>query len=468
MIYPTKASQTRILAQHISKVAFRDIPVSSIVKAKECLLDTLGCAFGAIADETNQSIFKQVRKISCANETRESNNSYPTIWGTSQRMPLLHTVLYNGTLAHTLEFDDVHRRSKVHAGSVVIPASLAMGERLGSSGKDVLRAVVLGYEVAHRIGFAIGVLQHRSRGWHATSTIGCFGAATAAGVLLCLNPDELTSALGLAGTQAGGLWAFLADGAGNKRLNAGMASYNGTLAAVLAQAGLIGPSKILEAEDGGLFPAMSEDYDFETVSKNWGKEYMIEGISIKPFSCCRSTHPIITALLDLRGEYSLNLAKVKNVEIDTYAVAQKQCDISSWPETSDGARMNMRYIVAVTLSYGQALASQFKMDRIMNKKLQALAPPVKMRSVPEFNKKYPEEWGCRVRLHLDNGKMLEKTVKFPLGDPENPLSYDDLLEKFLSLADGVMLRDQANILAERIHDLDQIENIRDLFYISIQ
>jgi len=457
-----KQSQTAILARYISDTHIQDIPSSSLRKAKECLLDTLGCGLGALADLTNQYIYKQLKKISCSKDSFELTASAPTIWGMDQRMPLLYTVFFNGILAHTLELDDLHRYSKVHAGTVVIPAALAVGEHLGASGKDVLRAIVLGYEVTHRIGSAIGVVRHRTKGWHATSTIGGFGAATAAGVLHRLSPDQLTSALGLAGTQAGGLWAFLSDGNGNKRFHAGKASQNGTLAAELTQAGLNGATEILEAEDGGLFSAMSEGYDLEAVSRDWGERFMIEGISVKPYACCRSTHPAITAILELREEYGLTLSMVKEVEIDTYTVALRQCDAVDWPSNPDGARFNMRYAVAVALHEGQALASQFSMDSIADRQLHSLAPTVKMRSSPEFDLKYPREWGCRVRTHLENGEMLERTVRFPLGDPENPLSHDDLLDKFYSLAETAMSRDQAKVLANCILNLDQIEDIRDV------
>jgi 2-methylcitrate dehydratase PrpD len=455
-------TQTRHLAQLITKTTAHTIPTTAISKAKACILDTLGCAFGAVHDDINNRIFKQLKKLCGECQFSDPDSVPPTIWGLHLRMPLLTVVFYNSVLAHTLELDDVHRKSKVHAGVVVVPTALTVGESLGSSGLEVLRAIALGYEVAHRLGHSIDVQEHRARGWHATSTMGVFGAATTAGILLKLPIGQLTSALGLAGTQASGVWAFHGDGASNKRLHAGVASRNGTLAAHLAQTGLTGPSQILEATNGGLFPAMSSNYNFEAITHAWGEKYLIEGISVKPFACCRSIHPILTAVMELRFAHDLDIHEVERIDVDTYSIAVTQCDHKLWPETSDAARLNARYAVAVALVDGEVFSNQFSTERINDPDLKALAPEVSMRATDEFEKKYPDEWGCRIRLHTRSGHAFEKLVRFPLGDPENPLDDEALVNKFLALAGDTMPKEQAQRLVAMIENLDQVRNVRDL------
>jgi 2-methylcitrate dehydratase PrpD len=455
-------TQTGNLAQLIIQTTLNEIPSTSISKAKACILDTLGCAFGAVHDDINQRIFNQLETLNGDCHFSDPESVPPTIWGLHLRMPLLTVVFYNSILAHTLELDDMHRKSKVHAGAVIVPTALAVGESLGASGPEVLRAIALGYEVAHRLGHAIGVQEHRARGWHATSTMGVFGAATTAGILLKLSVEQLTSALGLAGTQACGVWAFLGDGASNKRLHAGVASRNGTLAAHLSRTSLTGPSQILEAPNGGLFPAMSNHYNFEAITCAWGEKHLIEGISVKPFACCRNIHPVITALLELHFEHNLDIHEVERVDVETYSAAVTQCDHKLWPETPDAARFSTRYAVAVTLADGEALPRQFTMERINDPDLRALAPEVNMRAVDEFDQKYSDEWGGRIRLHTRSGHAFERLVRFPLGDPENPLDDEALRNKFMSLAGDIMPKEQAQRMAAMIENLEHVRNVRDL------
>jgi 2-methylcitrate dehydratase PrpD len=459
----TKKSQTEILADLISKTTYSDIPSSAIQKAKECIIDILGCAYGAWSDIMTSCIYDRVKELCADKNNLQTRWDSSTIWGKSDRLPILESVFINGVLSHSIELDDLHRYSKVHAGAVVIPAAFASGERMNVSGQELLRAIVLGYEVSHRIGVAINVVQHRNKGWHATSTIGCFGAAVASGILLHLNKNQLVSALGLAGTQASGLWAFLADGAGNKRFHAGKAANSGLLAAELAQAGLTGPSMIIEAKDGGLFSAMSNQTDIDGITIDWGKEYLIESISFKPFACCRSLHPTVTAILDLRSENNLSPSNVQEVEIDTYNVAVKQCNSVNWPHTSDAARFNIQYVVAVALHDGKIHANQFTTEKLNDKQLRKSAPFVKMRTNSEFDDKYPKEWGCRVRIQLRDGNVLQKTVKYPLGDPENPISHDAILDKFYSLATVILPFNQAENIVKLVSRLETIDNIREIY-----
>ena len=455
-------SPTRTLARFISNTPSSKIPTSAMEKAKECVLDAIGCGLGGAQDEMNRNIFRRLNELSGGCDIPGAGRIAPLAWGQNARMPLLVSVLFNGIQTHTLELDDVHRSSKIHAGTVIIPATLGVGENLGATGLEVLRAVVIGYEVAHRLGAAINVSEHRARGWHSTATLGVFGAAASTGVLLGLTEDEMTSALGLAGTQSSGLWAFLADGAANKRFHAGMASQHGVLSAELAQAGLTGPSHILEASDGGLFPATSHHYDFDAVTRGWGEEYLIEGISIKPYACCRSMHAAIDAVLSLKAEHGLKTDQVRGIEIETYGVAKKQCGSEEWPTSPNAAQFSMRYGVAVALTDGQALAKQFSMKRLEDKELQLKAPPVEIRATKEFDEKYPGEWGCRIHLSLETGTTLMKTVNFPKGDPENPLSHRELREKFYSLAEGSAPQNRIRTLADMIENLDHVANVRDL------
>lgn len=455
-------SKTSKLAHLISATPMNAIPASAMSKAKECILDTIGCALGGVQDEINRSIYEHLIGNSEKNRDSRSRRGGASTWGQAQKLPLTDSVLFNGILSHTLEMDDVHRISKVHAGTVIIPAAIGVGESVGASGPDLLRATVMAYEVTHRLGKAINVTAHRNRGWHSTATIGVFGAAIAAGILLGLKKEQLTSAMGLAGTQSSGLWAFLADGAANKRFHAGMAARNGVHAAQIASVGLTGPTFILEAHDGGLFPAMSENFDLDSVTEEWGKQFLIEGVSVKPFACCRSMHPPIQAVLELREEHGLTFREVKEVQVETYSVAKKQCDAQAWPKSTSAAQFNMRYGIAVALRDGEALVKQFSSERIQDPSLLENAPNVKILATREFEEGYPREWGCRVRITLHDANTMVKTIRFPKGDPENPLSRDELRLKFYSLAGVALGRQRSEELVGTLENLEKLQNIQDL------
>ncbi|MGL5514805.1 MAG: MmgE/PrpD family protein, partial [Sporomusa sp.] len=192
-------SITEKLAAFITDTKFTDLPPQVVQTAKECLIDIIG---GALAGTRYPDVVGITREIK-----KYDRQTDCTVWGTADRMSLLGATLINGTMSHATEMDDVHKVAKTHAGAVLIPAAVSLGELRKSSGQDLIRAVALGYEVALRIGMGIGATSHRLQGWHATGTCGIFGSTAAAAVLFGLDQAKTVSALGLAGTQASGLWA---------------------------------------------------------------------------------------------------------------------------------------------------------------------------------------------------------------------------------------------------------------------
>ena len=232
--------------------------------------------------------------------TRRQRHGEAHVWG--EATPSLRTAdaaLVNGTASHAFELDDYHN-AKLHPGAVVMPAAIAVAEKLDASGADLVTAIAAGYEVMIRSSLALNPSAARLRGWHLTGVCGPFGAAAACASLLKLNTEQTAWALGLAGTQGAGLWAFNADGTMSKRLHAGKAAHSGVLAAELAQLGFTGPTQIYEFEDGGVLKAFSDASDPAPLTQDLGAVYHLDKTSIKPYSCCGSTHSYIDAALALR------------------------------------------------------------------------------------------------------------------------------------------------------------------------
>ncbi len=341
--------------------------------------------------------------------------------------------LTNGGLSHIVEMDDLHRSSVVHPAAVVMPASLAVAEAEGSSGDAFLASVVAGYEVAIRVGEAVGPTHYRH--FHNTATCGGFGAAAAAGWLIGLSHDELVWALGNAGTQASGFWEFNADGAMSKHLHAGRAASNGVVAAALAAHGFTGARRILEG-DRGLFAGMAPDATPERVVENLDSpELKIGGTSLKPHASCRHTHAPVDAALTLRAQLGqIGVEAIKTVQVDTYQATLDLCDRPD-PQTPYEASFSLQYCVASALLRGRVGLAEFMPPSLAEPDVRRLLAAVECRAEPQIEAAYPEQWSARVGLQLADGAVLEADVDAPRGDPENPLSAAEVEAKFRGLAE---------------------------------
>ena len=374
--------------------------------------------------------------------------------------------LVNGGLAHIVEMDDLDRISVMHPGAVVIPAALAVAEREGASGSDFVAAVVAGYEVAIRIGTVVGKRHYYI--FHNTATCGAFGAAAAAGWLLRLNEAQFVWALGSAGTQAAGLWEFNAEGAMSKHLHAGRAAANGVLAADLAARDFTGARRILEGERG-FFAATAPDAEPARVLDDLNvaePTFKISAVSIKPHASCRHTHPAVDAALALRSQ--LNGRVISGVQIETYQAVLDLCDNPA-PETPYAVKFSLHYCVASALRRGRAGLVDFTPEAIGEPAVRELLPLVKIGVAPEFEARYPAEWCSRLQLTFTDGNgTAVATINHPKGDPENPLTAQELEDKFHRLAVYGGHATQATALLGWIVGLDAQQPIRPLTALSLR
>jgi 2-methylcitrate dehydratase PrpD len=357
--------------------------------------------------------------------------------------------LHNGAISHVVEMDDVHRAAVIHPAVVVVPAALAVAEQRGASGRDFLTAVVIGYEIAIRVGESVGKTHYFH--WHNSSTCGVFGAAAAAGWLLGLDQQRLTWALGNAGTQAGGLWEFIADGAMSKVLHTGRAAANGVLAAELGALGFTGARTILEGRQG-FFAATSPDGDPSAVTAGLGEGWKLPGSSIKPYPSCRHTHAAVDATLELRSEHGVSVEDVERIEIDAY---QSTLDLTDNPAPAHpyAAKFSVHYCVARALADGALRPSDFTDEQIAEPALRDLMLRTTARLDPELNALAPRQLPARVRMQLKDGRRIEHLALAAKGDPEAPLSEAELTDKFLSLIAGTPYASRGAELVEHVTGL---------------
>ncbi len=416
-----KRSVTETLASFLLQVRLKGVPEPDLTAASSMLLDWLGSALAGSGTPVGANL------LAYADAEPEGSAS---VVGSHTGRSAETAAFVNGALAHIVEMDDIDRGSVLHPGAVVIPAALAIAEVRSKRGRDFLSSIVAGYEVAVRIGEAVGKRHYHF--FHNTSTCGGFGAAAAASWLLGLDEERMVWALGNAGTQASGLWEFNAEGAMSKHLHAGRAASNGVLAALLAERGFTGSTRILEGERG-FFRATAPDADPERVllGLGVGSPMKIHGVSLKPHASCRHTHAAIDCALALRSR--IEWGSIEEIEVATYGATLALCDRPR-PSTPYEAKFSVQFGVAAAILRGGAGLEAFEEEALRDSSLYELTSKVQVRVDPEIEARYPREWPARVTVRLANGKTLEAETAHPKGDPELPLSMEEMVIKFRSLA----------------------------------
>jgi 2-methylcitrate dehydratase PrpD len=427
---------TRALAGFASELSFDALQPELVLSFKTYLLDAIGCGLHGGSQPWARIINRWVME--------QQGKCEATLWRNQFQGPAANVALGLGVMIHSFDFDDYHQ-AKIHPGAPVIPAAVAVGECFGASGREVLTAMVAGYETMIRVSLATGPNASRLKGWHLTGTTGTFGAAAAAGRLLGLTAADMASALGLAGTQSAGLWAFLADGAMSKRFHPGRAAQSGVMAAFLARSGFRGPTQILEAQDGGFCRATSDRFDLSLITDRLGDRFHCGEVNIKPYACCASSHSAVDAVLELKRRHGFTAAEVERVRVKTVQ-----------------AQMSLQYIVAVTLLEDAALLAQFSEKKIADPLVLDLARRVEVALDPDIDRVYPERYANRVEIVLRDGRRFETRVDYAKGSTGQPLSLLEVAGKFRSLAGGVLSPAQADQIVATVGDLEQIDDIRDL------
>jgi len=444
---------TRELARFASGLDFARLDKDLVVRFKTYLLDAAGCALHGSAQPWARIVNRFVKE--------QRGKREATLWLQNFRGPVANVALGIGVMIHGFDFDDYHN-AKIHPGAPVIPATVAFGESIGASGKAVIAAMVAGYETMIRVSLATGPNASRLKGWHLTGTTGTFGAAAAAGNLLGLNADEMASALGMAGTQSAGLWAFTADGAMSKRFHPGRAAQSGVMAALLARKGFKGPTQILEAADGGFCRATSDQVDLSLITEGLGTRFLCRDVNIKPYACCASAHSAIDAVFELRKEHRFSPSAVERIRVKTAEGVKLQCGFEYRAMGTVQAQMSLQYIVAVSLLDGAALLEQFSETRISEPQVMALAKRVEIVTDPEIDKLYPGRYANKVEIFLKGGQRFEARIDFARGSEESPMGFSEVAGKFRSLAGPVIAADRVDALIETVEGLERLDDIREL------
>lgn len=444
---------TVALAEWLAALSFDDLPADLIEQAEGTLIDYLGCALAG----SQRTHARQATELAL----EMGGEPQATVLGTSTRTSVDRAAFLNGTFgSSTPQFDDVCKESLGHPGVGTHPAVLAVGEQQGATGREALVAIVAGFEMSWRIGAGIG-LPAFNKGWHPRGGVNVFAAAAAAAKLLGLSgTGTYCAVLGLAGNQAAGLMAatYWHDA---WYLLSGHASQNGVLAALLAERGYGAGRTIIEDDYGGYGNVVSDGTDFERMLEGLGERYELPFTGQKPHSSSGATHAAIDAVLRLRADHDLTPGDVDKIEVRTYQVAAGTLG-RKFPTTHLHGTMSVPYLVARALLDGQVQLEQFTDEKLQDPEVRLLQERVEMIVDPELDQLAPKYLPASVTVYLHDGTSLTETVTIPKGDPENPMTRDELDDKFRLLASGVLEEAAIEETIAIVRDLGALDDLRDL------
>jgi 2-methylcitrate dehydratase PrpD len=407
-----------------------DIPDEVRAAARRHLLDGVGTALGALRTRAAEPAVAVARGLGGPGEA--------VILGDRRPIGAPAAALANGTLVHALDFDDTHAGGLIHGPAVVLPAALAIGQQLGASGAAVLEAAIVGYETACRVTAAAPNGFH-ARGLHATMIGGVFSSAIVAARLLGLDADRATDALGIAGSQAGGLLAFLGTGASTKQLHPGFASQAGIIAARLAAAGASGPGTVFDGPHGVFDALASGPVDLASITADLGGRWETTRIGIKPYAACQLSHATVDAVRDAMASGGFVAADVADVLASVHpdsatVVCDERRDLSR-PSTPYAAKFSLPWTVAAVLYDGDLTLDSFSDDSLTRPELGELARRVRWTPLPAPATVAADAPG-RVLVTLRDGREITGAVPRSRGGGAFPLSDRELLAKFHGNAGG--------------------------------
>jgi 2-methylcitrate dehydratase PrpD len=380
---------TQALAHRIATLRYEDLPADVIAVAKHCVLDWVAVTIQGTGEPLATILAEQV--------AAEGGSDCATLIGRSRGATPRQAALVNGAASHALDYDDVNIRMMGHPTAPILPAALALAESRGTSGRDLITAFVAGYETECEIGEIVSP-SHYARGFHATGTVGTFGAAAACANLLHLDGSAVATALGIAGTQAAGLKSMF--GTMCKPLHAGKASESGLLAAELAARGFSSRTDILECANGFVAAHADGVRPLHQFSSGSGKYHIADNL-FKYHASCHQTHAAIEALRALQAEHGFSCADVVNVTLRHDAGAESICNIAR-PDTGLEIKFSLRMIAALALAgVDMAVAANFSDARARDPALQVLRDKVEVTFVRDWPLTRSE-----VTVQLADGRVL--------------------------------------------------------------
>jgi 2-methylcitrate dehydratase PrpD len=414
------------IADYIARTRYDDIPQNVIKIAKRFIIDSIGVSMAGSSAPGNGQIIDLIKGWGGKKES--------SIWIYGTKVPAPLAAFANSILIHSHDYDDTHDRTATHANVTALPAAMSIAEMMGSSGKELITSVILGVDLTCRLALA----SHLFHGWHNTATVGIFGATAAAGKILGLNQEQIVNAMGIAYSQAAGNRQGRQDGALTKRIQPAFSTKAGVTSAFLAQRGVSGAKRVIQGEWG--FFRLYHDPGCKFEPDKWAKDlkeglgerFEVVNLGTKPYPCVRCSHASIDGALDLANQQNIRSEEIEEVIIFTN---QRVIDTAGGPfqirmNPLVDAQFSIPYTVSAALTRKKINLDTFEEGSIRDPEIGKLAAKVKVVLDPEFEHSTAVEGPIKIKIRMRDGKEWNHRVERARGHSQNPLSEEELFEKF--------------------------------------
>lgn len=445
-------SISRTWAQFTLDLQFENLDAETVYSAKRFLYDSIGCALGAINKRdviVAENVFMMLGGADQA-----------TIIGSGHKAPVTTAAFLNGLKIRAMDFNDIYWKADPVHPSDLISGPLAIAEWRGCSGRDLIAAVVLAYELEMRLA-ECGEPGIREKGWH-HATLTQYVSPLAAGMLMEMTEEQLVNAVGISGSHGCTLGSVTAGKLTNmKNTVEPFAVADGVLAALLAEGGYEGPEMVLEGKEG-LFHCMGPAWNPEILTEELGESFRINQCSMKAFPTEALTHTPISAFLTIIKDNGIKAEEIEEIRIRTIArAADILSDPAKYrPDSKETADHSLPYCIAAAAVDGAVTPAAFKEERLIDKRIIEVIDKVKVVAEPEFEKLFPQKQAAHVTVLTKDSRKFELRMDYPKGDPREPMTEEDLDVKFQSLAGQCMSEERMAKLKSAVFTLDRADNLK--------
>jgi 2-methylcitrate dehydratase PrpD len=447
-------------AKNFVNTKYEDLPREVVEATKKEILDLLGVALGGASQPGATHVCALVKEWGGKEES--------SIIGSRQKVPAPNAAQANATMAHALDFDDVHEAAVMHPGIASIPVAMAVGEAAGNlSGKELITSAALGVDMMCRLALATTPGKSPIElGWHLTSLFGFMGAAATAARVMHLDEEKIVDAIGIGYHQCGGNGQCVKDGALTKRLGPGFAVKGGITAALMAKAGVTGAKNTFEGEWGFYRQYAHGDYSREILLADLGKRFEGVNVAIKPYPCCRGVHPAIDAALALISEENIRSKDIQEIVLSvTDAHLKLLCsplDAKRSPRSPVDAQFSIPWGVASAIVGMRVGLNDYTDSAIRNREVLEVTQKMQVEVDNSLHKPGPEP--TRVKIVTNDGKAYAKVVENPLGSLERPMSFEDCARKFADCAKSLDAKRVERII-QLVEQLERLDDIREIIHL---
>ena len=449
---------TEILSRFAANLRFEDLPAEVVDRTKLLFMDMSGIIVRSLELDSTQVLMESLKDLNLDQGALQ-------VLGSTERWRPQAAALITGAAAHSLDFDDTHAAAQLHPGAPIIPAALAAAQMQGASTRDLIVAIVAGYEVMIRVAYGVTVLRHSERGFHPSATVGVFGATAAAGSIFKLSPAQMEHAFGTALSESAGTGQFAVNGAWTKRFHVGNAAAGGLLAASLAKRGFTGATQAFEGREG-FFNVYSPAPQPEKAVEGVGTVWEILQTGLKPYPCCRGIHAPLDAVMALHARHDIRIDSIESVRVgmakrSVYVVGEPQ-DRRRNPKNVVDCQFSTHLCLSVALKHRHMGWDDYE-PALKDPEIHALMQRIDVYEDAECEANFPTAFSGVVEIRLRDGQVLREFVYAPRGEPSTMLTAQELRAKFSLLVSEALGSSGEEALFNAIEAMDKNNPIASLF-----